>query len=57
MLWEILTLKHPFDEYRTKYEADSQLEEAIVNGLRPSTPAELVQVPPPRFHGSHRASG
>jgi hypothetical protein len=50
MLWEILTLKHPFDEYRTKYEADSQLEEAIVNGLRPSTPAELVRLLSPSLN-------
>lgn len=42
MLWEILVLQHPFDEYRQTYETDSQLEEAIITGLRPTIPSNLV---------------
>jgi len=45
MLWEVLSLQHPFDEYRSTYEADSQLEEAIINGLRPTTSSDLVKRP------------
>jgi len=43
MLWEVLSLQHPFDEYRSTYEADSQLEEAIINGLRPTTSSDLIE--------------
>ncbi|KAL6073683.1 Myotubularin-like phosphatase domain [Balamuthia mandrillaris] len=36
IMWEVISLQHPFKEYTAEYDADSRLEDAIIQGLRPS---------------------
>lgn len=34
ILWELITRQNPFEEFRPKYKFNTQLEAAIMNGLR-----------------------
>jgi serine/threonine protein kinase len=40
LLWELLTRKYPYSEYRNKFKEQKELEAAILEGLRPTIPAD-----------------